>query len=158
MTDDTHEDGEVVLSPSRRHASVWALTGAIALLCAAWGLRRAGSAVIVLVAAGVLLACVAVTALFALQVFAPRAWTLHVSRAGVWGHVMGVPVELHRADLGVVRLGRLLGDPVLEVRTDAGRHRYLLPVGADVAGLDRRLAAMTADDAPATAPSPTEPR
>lgn len=139
----------VVIAPSAVRASAWTVLGAFAIGASGWAAGRAGASGVAFAAALVLMLAVPLTGAFALQVFAPRAWTMRLGRGALRGHALGMPVDLDLAEVRSLRVERLLGDRALVATTSAGRHRWLLPVGADVGAVERfaaTLAPATGDD------------
>lgn len=135
----------VTLRPSRVAAGAWTIAGALAIALASYTLRQTSSPYL---PSALLLLTIAVTSVHALQVFLPGAWTVHVDRDVVTGHVAGGEVHHELADVRAMTVERFLGDPVLLLHSGASRQRVLLPVGCDLAGL-RRLAAAFDQDAAA---------
>ena len=130
---DAPVEEEVVLRPDRLRAGGWSLVGVASLWLLAWStvagdLPRA-------LGLGLLVAGALLTLVVAVQVVAPRAWTLRVSRDGVTGYVAGRPVQEVWEDHRRVEVARRLGEPqlVLGGSNGTGRtRRLLLPIGADV--------------------------
>lgn len=130
--------GEVlVITPSAIRAAGWTVVGSFAVGASGWALAHTSSGWIVTVAAAALMSSVAVTAVFALQVFAPGAWTLRIGHGSLRGYVLGAPIDIALVDVRSIGLGRLLGDRALVVEVAGRRRRLLLPVGIDVAAVDR---------------------
>lgn len=140
------DDGTVTLRPDRLRAAWWSLVGLVATGLGAWAFSASRWSVLYAVLCTV---CALPTAVFLLQLLAPDTWTLEVDRDGVQGHVAAFRVVEPFVGLRSVELGRLAGEPVLELQ-GRGRRRLLLPIGADLGALRRLLA--TVDPAgPATA-------
>ena len=123
----------VTLEPDRRRAAAWTAVGLVATSLAGYSV---GSSTWLLPTAMLAVVCAVPTAVFLLQLFAPETWTLHVDGHGVHGVMGTFRVEESFAPLRAVELGRIAGEPVLELLGPGSRRRrLLLPVGCDLGRL-----------------------
>lgn len=146
----------VTLRPDVTQAALWALVGALTVGLMGFVVSRGNSP---FWGSALLLACVGVTGLFALQVFLPRSWTLHLDRGGIHGHLAGGEISREFTDVRALTVDMIVGEPVLSLHTTTGRERMLLPIGCDLGGVRRLASAIdreraSGDSVAATAPRP----
>lgn len=134
----------VTLAPDRGRVAGWTVVGLVATGLAAFAFSRTEY---VLFAATLTAACAVPTGLVGLQLLAPEAWTLHVSRTGVHGMVATFEVVESFATLRAVELRRVAGEAVLVLLGTGRRRRLLLPLGCDLAALQELLRAVELDRA-----------
>lgn len=139
------------LHPARGTALRWGLAATVLIAAAGWLVadsRGHPLAVLLLVVSVVAAAPVLV------QLVAPHRWSLRLDDHGVHATVGWWRAEVAWEDVVLVRVRRLVGDPVLDLTHRQGRLLVPLPLGADLAALHRSLAARLGP----TPPSPTSRR
>lgn len=145
----------VTLRPDATLAAGWALVGALTVGLMGFVVSRANSP---FWGSALLLACVGVTGLFALQVFLPRSWTLHLDRGGIHGHLAGGEISREFTDVRALTVDMILGEPVLSLHTTTGRERMLLPIGCDLGSVRRLASAIDRERASGDSVAVTAPR
>lgn len=129
------------LRPSRATAGRWTAVGAAATGLAVWVALDAADSLVAWAFAAL---CLVVTLYVALQLVAPRWFTVHLGAEGV---EVRLPWQRERVPWGRIRQARVVrvaGEPMLELHVEAqgGQPQGLgvvLPVGSDQAVLHRVL-------------------
>lgn len=137
------EPTTTTLRPSRATAGGWTAVGVSATALAVWVALDAADSLVAWAFAAL---CLVVTLYVALQLVAPRWFTVHLDAEGVQ---VRLPWQRERVPWGRIRQARVVrvaGEPMLELHvsehTDRGQPQGLgvvLPVGSDQAALHRVL-------------------
>jgi hypothetical protein len=145
----------VTLRPDVTQAAAWALVGAVTVALLGFVVSRANSP---FWGSALLIVCVGVTGLFALQVFLPRSWTLHLDRDGIHGHLAGGEISREFTDVRALTVEKIVGEPVLSLHTTTGRERMLLPIGCDLGSVRRLASAIDRERASGASVAASAPR